>query len=161
MRRSERGFSLVEIMVVVGIIGALATVSMGSFTNYTSGSNFQTQASTVFESLTRARNMANSRDECSKLTIDGQLIHVQGYASGPNANCSPVGSPSIALPDFVIKNGFTVGSFSSGDTTIMFNPMGGVVDAENPFDVYITDPKGARKGFKIYPALGQIRTLAN
>ena len=161
--KNERGFSLVEIMVVVGIIGMIATMSAGSFTSWADTSKYKTQKGLLLDALTRARNMANSRDECVRVTIDGQLVHVIGYSSVAGT-CATLGPQTIALTDFTIAAGYTVGDFtdiSTGTTskTIVFDPIGGVTGATGPLEIYVSDAKGMKQGFRIYPALGQIRTL--
>jgi prepilin-type N-terminal cleavage/methylation domain-containing protein len=161
--KNQRGFSLVEIMVVVGIIGALVAMSAGSFTGFIQGSNYKTQKATLLEALTRARNMANSRDECVRVTIDGQLIHVVSFSSLPSPTCSPLGPQSVSLSDFVIAPGYVVSDFTpkvgATTSTLLFTPLGGVAAMTDYIEITIADLKGNKQGYRIYPALGQIRTL--
>lgn len=155
-RPGENGFTLIELMIVVGLVGLIAAMATASFTNWTTKASFNDQKASLYDALTRSRNMANSRNECVRLMIDGQSIHISAYGFGSNGTCTPLGSKTIDIPDTVFKSGFTVEPFNGTSPTLVFNQQGGVEGGATA-KVYLNDQKGTRAGFMIYPALGQIR----
>jgi|GEM_PF-6199089 len=160
MKMNARGFSLIEIMMVVAIMGVIATMAAGSFTSWLKRETFADQKATLYEMLTRARNMANSRDECAKVTVTSQSISVQGYQQGTGANCAdPMGNPTINFQG-TIKTGYTLENFDNGSDFIVFNSTGGLREG-TVVKIFMKDPSGVRQGFQIYPALGQIRAVNN
>lgn len=154
-----RGFSLLELLTLVAIIGIIATMATASFTGWLDKSNFTDQKSILYDILTRARNMANSRNECVRVTIDAQNVHIDSFSPGPAPNCAdPLGAATISLVDASVKSGYTIETFSTGFSTVVFNSFGGLRET-TAVTIYMSDGKGQRQGFSIYPALGQIRSV--
>jgi prepilin-type N-terminal cleavage/methylation domain-containing protein len=154
---SARGFSLLELLTVVAIVGIMAALAVPSMTGWLGKSSFSDQKAVLYDTLTRARNMANSRDECVKVTIDGSTMHITPYAQGAQPNCAdPLGAATIAIPDVTLPTGYTIENFSTGSASIVFNTTGGLREATT-ISIYMSDTTGNRQGFTIYPALGQIR----
>lgn len=85
-----RGFSLVELLVVVGIIGLTAAISLPSIAGYVRSNRIRTGQDLVAGALQRARNMAimrNTQMGVTFLTQDNNTfwIHVEDTIAGVTA----------------------------------------------------------------------------
>ena len=79
MRKLNRGFTAVELMVVIAIMGIMLTMAMPSFVQFTRNSRIKSGAQIVVSTLRIARNYAiTKRKRCTvffNMNIDGS-----GYA---------------------------------------------------------------------------------
>lgn len=85
-----RGFTLVELLVVVGIIGLTAAVSLPSIAGYVRSNRIRTGQDMVAGALQRARNMAIMRNTQMGVTFMTQdnntfWIHVEDTIAGVTA----------------------------------------------------------------------------
>jgi prepilin-type N-terminal cleavage/methylation domain-containing protein len=89
-RPQERGFTLIELMVVVGIIGLTAAVALPSIAGYVRSNRIRTGQDLVASAFQRARNMAimrNTQMGVTFITEDNNTfwIHVEDTIAGVTA----------------------------------------------------------------------------
>ena len=63
MRRPSRGFTLVELLVVMGVIGVLSTLTLVSFRAITRDARLSSATNTVTAALDNARALAMKRNQ--------------------------------------------------------------------------------------------------
>jgi type IV fimbrial biogenesis protein FimT len=110
-RRSERGFTLTELVVTVSVAAILATVAVPSFTGIIANQRARTLASTLFATLSKTRSEA--------LALNGNVTlqpKAGNWANGwqmldPNNNL---------LDDYTATPGVTI----AGPAAITYRPSG-------------------------------------
>lgn len=90
----ERGFSLIELLTVVAILGILATIAINTFWTYRDMAIFAQAQSTLRHSLVA---LEAGRDELPDL---GNLDESSGVGGGPT-----VGNLGVALPGMMLTEG--------------------------------------------------------
>lgn len=119
MKQVQKGFTLIELMIVVAIIGILAAVAIPAYQDYTTRAK-------VSEILGFASSMKTSVSECA--LTDGALTNCDDTASGIDvtevAGASPyISSVSVAAGVITITPDWTeLGVSSGGSGSIAFTP---------------------------------------
>ncbi|MAO66791.1 pilin [Idiomarina sp.] len=119
MKQVQKGFTLIELMIVVAIIGILAAVAIPAYQDYTTRAK-------VSEILGFASSMKTSVSECA--LTDGALTNCDDKASGVDtadvAAASPyITSVAVAAGVITITPDWTeLGVASGGSGTVAFTP---------------------------------------
>lgn len=121
--RRSGGFSVIELMVVVAIIGILASIAAPSFRNIIATTRVKTVASDLHLSLTRARSEAIKRN--TNVTVAAP----SGWVSGWSVS---------AAGETIATHGATPGDVltATGTTSVTYTPSGRT--AVNPVNISLT-----------------------
>ena len=84
-RRSEHGFSLVELMVTVAVLSLLMTLAVPSFAEWIQNSRIRTAAESIQNGLQVARAEAVRRNARVEFALVGQRLGIDAAALGPLA----------------------------------------------------------------------------
>lgn len=126
MKQLQKGFTLIELMIVVAIIGILAAVALPAYQDYTIRAKVTEGLSLAGAAKTAiAENAANGKNYCSGWT-------------GPTATAN-VSSVGITDATGLITITYTTAVAAAGSNTLMLNPTdsgaafaGGTATASNP-----------------------------
>jgi type IV pilus assembly protein PilA len=99
MKQIQKGFTLIELMIVVAIIGILAAIAIPAYSNYTTKAHFT-------EVITMTAGMKNAVEAC---VADGTCL-VNGAITVPTASITTAGGTG----DFPALPGGTANMLSLG-----------------------------------------------
>jgi prepilin-type N-terminal cleavage/methylation domain-containing protein len=90
-----RGFTLIELMVVIGIIGVTAAVALPSISNYVRANRIRAGQEALVSAIQRARNLAIMKNSQMGVTFVIQnnntfWIHIEDTITGVNADATNV-----------------------------------------------------------------------
>ncbi|PKH81725.1 pilin [Psychrobacter sp. 4Bb] len=88
MNTAQKGFTLIELMIVVAIIGILAAIAIPQYQNYVGRSNVAAAVATLSSNKTGLEDYVLSNGAFP----DGKTVAVQGKPAGPG------GTPAAVLP---------------------------------------------------------------
>jgi prepilin-type N-terminal cleavage/methylation domain-containing protein len=145
----ERGFTLVEMLVLVGIIAILSIVAAPTFLSYIQSSTLQAGARELASTINRGRQLAISRNT----TVCVQLIGTDITMRTALCSTGPLYTGPGTDGNGVIRltNGMRV-SFAGG-TSVVFNNLGAATTV-NTFTVTNPVTNGTRS--VVVSASGQV-----
>jgi type IV fimbrial biogenesis protein FimT len=152
MKLTSRGFSVLEVMVVVAIIGILLSVGLPSFFTYTQNMQIRSAAEQITAGLQIAKNEAIRRNSQAELALSNNTgwtiteVTSTGNRNVLQSRDANEGSVNV-----------TAAYTPAGSTTVTFNGMGRVVsvnddgtppltqiDLDNPKISTVTDRRNLR-----------------
>lgn len=124
----ERGFSIIELMIVVAIVAALAAIATPSFRSILATSRIKTAATDIHLSLMRARSEAIKRNINVTVSAPGSWLGGWTVSNGLETHAAISGSA------------LTI----SGTTSITYTPSGRATTGPNKISLTSTDTNVAR-----------------
>jgi prepilin-type N-terminal cleavage/methylation domain-containing protein len=97
---AARGFSLVELLVVLGVAAVLLAIALPNVSGVMEANKLQTSASMLASKLAEARINALKRNRAAWLRVDAGSGRVQVQTSGPGGTMLDIG-PAGLLPSGV------------------------------------------------------------
>jgi type II secretion system protein H len=117
MRRRQAGFTLVEIMLVVGIIGIMTAIATPMFLSYYQGAQLRVAAEEVVTFLNQGRQLAITQNGVICVHISPTAMH---YHQGSCAGTTWTGPGTDAAGNIAVPAGITL--LTTADPT--FNYLG-------------------------------------
>ncbi|MCT4351483.1 MULTISPECIES: pilin [Vibrio] len=110
-RTSQKGFTLIELMIVVAIIGVLSAVAIPAYKNYVTKGEISSGLATMRALITPAELIHQEKGKLAQATDLGDL--------GTTGSANTLGAITISADDTLL---FTFGGSSSINTsTLTFN----------------------------------------
>ena len=140
MQRQQKGFTLIELMIVVAIIGILAAVAIPAYSRYTKKAKFT-------EVVNAVSSVKQAIDECVQLQGLTTAGAVTGCALGSNG--VPTTMPSAT--------GYVASIALTGATGVITVTATSALDASQP--TYILSPNVDANGAVQWVSSGTCKTL--
>ena len=122
-RRCFTGFTLVELLITIAIVGVLAAIALPSFTEFIARSNLRSSAESILNALQLARAEAVRRNEQVTFSLNPNSTGATSWrVADSNGNLV---QESRASGEGGV--GITVTTAPAGATTVIFNGFGRVV----------------------------------
>lgn len=116
--KGNKGFSLVELMVVIGIIGMLVAVAAPSLMGWTKNARSKEAANLVLLAMRQAKGQAINLNQRVKVDFDLETSVVTMNVVGGAVILS------TKIPDDIGIKGGTGCATTTGKVELTFNPMG-------------------------------------
>ncbi len=137
IRDFSNGFTLVEVLVVGGIIAVLLALGSSNILNFQRRSHLRTTTSTFIADLNRQRFRAMSGDTQGRSTIDsyGVYLGTNTYVLFHGTTYSAGNSDNVTIP---FESPVTLQSTTFPGSTVIFTKGSGEISGFNPAQNTIT-----------------------
>jgi type IV fimbrial biogenesis protein FimT len=125
--RKSFGFSLVELMVGIAIVGILATLAMPSFQSWFRNAQIRAAGESITNGLQRARAEAVARNANVEFVLAAGSSWTVDYVVKPVPADPPIDSRSSNEGSKDVTVNAWAADLATPATTITFNNLGGVV----------------------------------
>jgi type IV fimbrial biogenesis protein FimT len=161
MKRA-RGFSIIEVLIVIVIIGILVAAAIPSFTIWIQNTQIRTGAEALINGMQTAKNEAVRRNRCIQILIENQTGWRVNPCDDPDAD-PPLASRSSAegsanAATVMTPPGAAIVSFTALGRVMSINPSDGSaaitqIDIDNPTML----PADSRELRLVIPTGGGVR----
>jgi type IV pilus assembly protein PilA len=131
MQQMQKGFTLIELMIVVAIIGILAAVAIPAYQNYTLKSRY-TEVVTAASPYKLALEVCAQNGDCNNA---GNFTAISVAAGVPDAAAIAAGIPGIASGGVVFNPAGVVLGIAGNVATLTFTPN--AVNGVTAADTYV------------------------
>ena len=149
-----RGMTLLELMVVVAMVGVLATMAIGISSKTSEVQNNNASARRVAHSLWEVRNWAHNTSRCIKVEVNAE-----GFAAIPYSTCEPAlsGELSADIREFTFPSVLHSFAFDTTSGALVFNAHGGTTETTISTFSFVNESTSRTHRLRVYPAIGSIR----
>ena len=147
----NKGFTLVELMIVVAIMGLMLAVSIPAFGKFLQSWRLQGDASEIASSLRHARSLAVSKNINVIFIFDqssGEYYKLQDKNGSGTADAGEIESVARDL-----SPGVTIDNYTMGQQWITFGPKG---NTPNGGDLILRNARDATRTIHIFSGTGNI-----
>ena len=150
---SKKGFTLVEVLIVVSIMGIIAVMAIPSFVQWQQNLNYRKAAMSALSVLRQARNLAITTNKEQQVAFD-PAAHSFGIQQGNRANNADFTGAAVnwqtTIPSTVITSPITTIQFAPNGTA----SFGGA--SYTTATVQIQDTSGAARYLVVVTQVGRI-----
>jgi len=152
-KHSNKGFSAIEIVIVVAILGVLSSVAVPSFMGWIANNKIESSAIGLRSVLSAARVQSISKGENTRVEFSAGSV-VSCVSRIAEASCDSA-IDADKLKTFAWDSGkVSVNSAGSLSTTIVFNPRGRLTPRQNTIIMSVCDDRGSANGYVL--TVGQV-----
>ena len=134
--RKDNGFTLIEMLVAVAILGILTAIAVPNMSSYMDSRRVVSAAEAIYSQITYARSEAIARSQNVVVNITPGASNVWAVGVSTNAACDPSHDLADASPCVLSVSGINVlkrvlgtehtdATIASGTNTITFDPVRG------------------------------------
>ncbi|HEY7745420.1 MAG TPA: GspH/FimT family pseudopilin [Desulfuromonadales bacterium] len=141
MTETEKGFTLMEVLIVIAIVGILAAMSLPSLTSWIQNAKYRETAREMFSLAQQARALSISRnlEHRVRFDLDNKRYRLERGDRPANSGTWTSVVDWIAFPDFAVIKRTNDCDQTSGTADFSFNPNGSsnstyvcIMEASNP-----------------------------
>jgi type IV fimbrial biogenesis protein FimT len=141
-RRSNNGFTLLELLVALAIVGIVVGIAVPSMARFVDNYRLETAARTVWSDVQSAKMAAIKENQSVTLTLNSSTTYSYSFTDGNGAVHSFSRDITQDCPGVDL-------SFSGGSTTIVFLGSGTRVEGAADTTITLSNASGQARAFPV------------